>query len=214
VITYGEAKSFLSRYAGNAGVGATASGIDLFVRQVLDYLLISGQHGNLRTFCFQAVNGCITLPYELEVPLKVKIDKEVGTVHDTWFTFANQDVLEECLPAIDALKEQSGTFATVYDLPSLGANVGVYGTAVEAATANIVIMGKDPAGNEIYTNHEGTQYAGERLTIKTGEIRYTQAVFGTITGILKTRTNGYATLVWIYPSTGQKGFLASYSPLE
>ena len=75
-------------------------------------------------------------------------------------------------------------------------------------------MGKDPAGNEIYTNHKGTQYAGERLTIKAGEIRYTQAVFGTITGILKSKTNGYATLVWIYPSTGAKGFLASYSPFE
>ena len=60
MITYGEAKSFLSRYAGTAGICATASGIDLFVKQVLDYLLVSGQHGNLRTFCFTAVDGCIT----------------------------------------------------------------------------------------------------------------------------------------------------------
>jgi hypothetical protein len=214
VITYGEAKSFLSPYAGNAGIAATSSGVDLFVRQVLDYLLISGQHGNLRTFCFTAANGCITLPYELEVPLKVKIDEEVGTVHDKWFTFATQDILQDCIPAIDALREQAGTFPTIYDLPTLGANVGVYGTATEAAGANIVIMGKDPAGNEIFTNHKGVQYAGERLTIKSGEIRYTQAVFGTITGIVKSHTNGYATLVWIYPSTGQKGFLASYSPYE
>jgi hypothetical protein len=214
VITYGEAKSFLSRYAGNAGVGATASGVDLFVRQVLDYLLISGQHGNLRTFCFSAVNGCITLPYELEVPLKVKIDSEVGTVHDGWFTYAPQDILQDCLPATDALKEQVGSFPTVYNLPANGANVGVYGTAREEATANIVIMGKDPAGNEIFTNHQGTQYAGERLTIKMGEIKYTQAVFGTITGVVKTKTNGYATLIWIYPSTGTKGFLANYSPYE
>lgn len=214
MITYGEAKSFLSKYAGNAGVGASASGVDLFIREVLDYLLISGQHGNLRTFCFTAVNGCITLPYELEVPLKVKIDKEVGTVHDGWFSFASQDVLEECIPATDALKEQVGTFPTVYDLPSAGANVGVYGTASEDATAHIIIMGKDPAGNEIYTNHQGTQYAGERLTIKMGEIRYTQAVFGSITGIVKSHTNGYATLIWYYPTTGTKGFLASYSPFE
>jgi len=79
VITYGEAKRFLSPYAGNAGIGASSSGVDFFVKQVLDYLLISGQHGNLRTFCFTTNKGCITLPYELEVPLKVKIDSEVGT---------------------------------------------------------------------------------------------------------------------------------------
>lgn len=214
MITYGEAKRFLSPYAGSAGVSAGASNVDLFVRQVLDYLLMSGQHGNLRTFCFTAVNGCITLPYELEVPLKVKVDGEVGTVQDTWFTFADQGLPEGCIPAIDALREQSGDFYTVYNLPAAGANVGVYGTASEDAEAYIIVMGKDPAGNEIYTNHMGTQYAGERLTVKMGEIKYTQAVFGTITGVVKSKTNGYTTLIWIHPSTGAKGFLASYSPLE
>jgi hypothetical protein len=214
VITYGEAKSFLSKYAGTAGLCATASGVDLFVKQVLDYLLTSGQHGSLRTFCFTAVKGCITLPYELEVPLKVKIEGEVGTVQDRWFTYANKGMLEECIPATEALREEVGNFPTVYDLPSAGAYVGVYGTACEDADAHVIVLGKDPSGHEIYTNHKGTQIAGEYLTVKIGEIKHTQALFGEITGIVKSRTNGYVQLVWVYPSTGQKGYLADYSPLE
>ena len=213
-ITYGEAKKILSQYAGRAGKCPDAAEIDLFCRQCFQYMLFSGQHGNLRKFCFNAVKGCITLPYELEIPLKVKIEGSVGTTWSKWYEYYNYGEMEGCIPASNALYEEPNTSPTVYDVPNSFCRVGVIGTADEDPNAFIIVSGVDASGREIITDHQGEQIVGEYLRIQKGMLRYTQTAFAKITGIKKTKTNGYTQLLWVRPELNTRGFLSDYSPLE
>lgn len=213
-LTYREAKETLARFAGTGGLCADNPEVDMFTRQVMDYLLLSGSYGNVHKFCFCSVGGCITIPFELETPLKVKVDGVVGTVWDFWQEFHATKFLDACLPADNSLSEDPNVFPTVYPLPAGGAQVGVLGFCEEDCTARIIVQGRDPTGREIITTHNGEQIVGEHLTIRKGIITHTQVVFGEITGIVKSETVGYVQLVWIKPAYNQKGFLADYSPLE
>lgn len=216
-LTWKQAKDFLSQYAGRGALcPTTPDKIDLFVRSVLEYMLISGSYGNIRKFCFCAVKGCITLPYELEVPLKVKIDGQVGSVWDKWFEYHSAKNFEEagCTPAQDALFEDPNEYPTVYDLPATGAQVGVLGTCYEAEDAHVIIQGVDTSGREVFSVHKGQKISGEYLSIQKGNLRFTSTTFAKITGVVKTKTNGYVELFWVREAFNQKGFLSDYSPLE
>lgn len=213
-LTYREAKESLARYAGTGGLCADNPEVDTFTREVMDYLLLSGSYGNIHKFCFCSVGGCITLPYELETPLKIKIDGAVGTVWDKWMEFHATKFLQDCLPADNSLSEDPNRYPTVYPVPSGGAQVGVLGFCDEECGARIIVQGRDPTGREIVTMHNGEQIVGEYLTIRKGTITHTQVIFGEITGIVKSPTVGYVQLLWVKPASNLKGFLADYSPLE
>lgn len=214
-VTFGEAKKILSRYAGLGGTCPSGDNLDLFCKQVFQYLLFSGQYGNLRKFCFKSQKGCITLPYELETPLKVKIEGQVGTTFNKWFEFYNVGELEGCVPVANAMYEDPNTFPTVYDPPNPYCRIGALATTEEEESdASIIISGKDASGREIITNHQGEQISGERLSIVKGSIHYTNVPFAQITSVTKTKTRGYVQLFWIRPELSQKGFLADYSPFE
>jgi hypothetical protein len=217
-ITYGQAKKILAPYQARAGKCADAEGTDFFVRQVLEYLLISGENGSIRKFTFHAVKGCFTVPFELEVPLKVKIDGEVGNVWDRWFEWHNRKNLDEgCVPADEALYEDPNYYPTVYDVPPGGTQVGVIGTCNESDDAHVIVQGIDGNGRDIYTVHKGVQVKGEYLRISRGQIRYTTKKFYKIAEVLKTRTVGYVQLLWVVVNdddTITQGMLADYSPVE
>lgn len=213
-VTYSEVKKILAQYVGRGGKCPNAEDIDLFVKQALQQLLFSGQHGNIRKFCFKAVKGCITVPYELETPLKVKVDGDNGNVWNKWYTWYSATEVDGCLPASNALYEEPGLFPTVYDIPDGGARVGVLGTANESDEAYVIIQGTDTSGRDIFTVHNGQQIHGEFLRIRRGELRYTTVKFGKITSVKKTKTQGYVQLLWVKPDVSTKGFLADYSPLE
>lgn len=213
-VTYADAKKTLSRYAGLGGQCPSGDNLDLFCRKVFDYMLSSGAGRDIRKFCFNAVKGCFTAPYELETPLKVKIGDKIGTVWNRWFDFYNYGELEGCIPASNALYEEPNVFCTVYDLPNGFCRVGVVGTASEDSSATLIVSGKDPTGREIITDHEGQKISGELLKIEKGTLHYSKVVFGEITGVTKTVTNGYVQLHWYRPELGLRGFLSDYSPFE
>lgn len=216
-LTYGQVKNILAQYQGKGGKLPTAEQIDLFVKEVLQYLLYSGSYGAERVFEFTAQNGVFTAPYELEVPIKVRVDGRVGTVANRWFTYrsGNDNFGKGCFPAHDVLLEDPNIYYTVYDLPSGGAYVGVQGIADEPDGAYIIISGRDVTGREIFTNHKGGQLAGELLEIRCNTITWSNVRFGTIDSIVKTRTVGYTPLHWTQDkNSGLKGFLSDYSPIE
>lgn len=207
----------LAQYAGRAGFCPDPDSIEVkwFLRKVFEYLLLSGSYGNLRKFVFQAVKGVITLPYELEVPLKVKIDNLVGSVWDQWFEYhSSKDMGDDCCLAQDAMFEDPNSFSTVYDIPYGGARIGVNATCEEAADAHIIVQGYDASGRQIFTTHKGEQINGEYLSIKKGVLKYTEVSFAQISSILKSPTKGYVQLLWVCPDKNTRGFLADYSPLE
>lgn len=213
-ITFGEARKILARYAGKGGLCPDDPEVELFVKKVLQQLLYSGEYGNLRKFCFHATQGCFTIPYELETPLKVKVDNLVGTVWDKWFEWHSSNDLLNCIPADRALQEDPNYYPTVFEIPPGGARIGCLATCGEAEGANMTVKGEDATGREIFSVHNGEQVSGETLRLSRGEIRYTNVTFAKITGIVKPKTNGYVQLLWIKPEENRKGFLADYSPLE
>ncbi len=214
MLTFGKAKEILAKYNKRGGTCVTDPSLNLFVIEVLQQMLWSGTYGNLRKFCFCAQKGCITIPYELEAIEKIKIDGCIGTSWDRWYEFHSVKDTTGCQPVGNAMFEEPNYFPTVYDVPNGGSRVGVYGTCQESLDACIIIKGVDPTGREIVTIDRGEQIVGEKLYIRKGEVRYTQTTFAQITGIVKTPTIGYATLLWVDPVRNLKGFLADYSPLE
>jgi len=215
MLTFLKAKEICSKYNRRGGTCLDDPSLNQFTIEVLQYLLWSGSYGNLRQFCFCAHKGCLTIPYELETIEKIKIDGIIGTAFDRWFTYHTGKVdFNNCPPIANAVYEEPNYFPTVYDVPEGGSRVGVYGTCNESPEASIIVKGIDPTGREIVTTHDGHQVVGEKLIIRKGEIRFTQAVFAQITGIVKTRTVGYCQLLWVNPSANLKGFLSDYSPLE
>lgn len=213
-ITFGEAKKTVAQYAGKGGKCWDSDVTERFLRQVLEYLLISGQHGNLRKFTFKAVKGIFTAPYELEAPLKVKIDGEVGSSWDKWFEWYGYGDFSdsECIHANAILEEPSSPI--VYDLPPGGSHVATLSYCEEDCDAHILVKGFDLTGRRIHSEHNGEPIVGEYLSIRKGVRVYTNNKFGKITEILKTKTSGYVQLLWVDPETNDCGFLADYSPLE
>ena len=214
MITYREAKQLLFRFQGTAGRCIDDPAVDTFVRQVLEYLLYQGTHGNERKFCFQAHNGCFTLPKELEVPLKISIDGRAGTVWNRWFEYHSGSMVNnKCLPS-DAATEEPNRFPTVYDGPLTGFRVGVKGWCDESPNAHVIVKGVDPTGKEIFTDHQGVPMVGEYLTIRKGILTVSNQIFGRITEIAKTVTEGYCTLFWTDEQNLRTGYLADYDPYE
>lgn len=214
MILYREAKKLLSKYVGSGGKCPNDEEVDLFIKQVLQYMLIRGNHGSTRKFCFHAENGCFALPYEVETPLKVKVDGAVGSVWNKWFEYQSGNDLDDCYPAGTHLYEEPQTLPTAYQLPEGGAQVGVMGTCTEGPNAHVIIKGLDNSGRTIYVAHDGGQTVGERLNIKKHVIVQTQAVFSKITEVYKEKTNGYVELFWVRNNGEEKGFLSSYDPYE
>lgn len=213
MITYGEAKKQLRKYANTAG-SCNPEDLDLFVRKVLQYLLFSGEHGNERKFCFHAENGCLTLPQELETPLKVRIDGVVGQVWSRWFEYHSGVDLDKCDDVNRAMYEEPNRFPTVYDLPEQGAYIGALGTCNEAEDSHIIVKGLDTTGRTVYTVHKGEKIVGEYLSIKKGKLQTGSVLFGKITEVSKSKTNGYVNLLWVSSDKLNRGFLADYDPYE
>lgn len=214
MLTFLQAKQILSKYNKRAGSCLDDPELDMFCIEVFQQLLWQGTYGNMRKFCFMAESGCFTIPNELETIEKIKIDNWVGSSWDRWFEYHSSGDIPGCTPLGNAAFEEPNYFSTVYELPAGGARVACMGTCNEAPEANIIVKGIDPTGREIITSHAGQQIVGEYLSIRKNEIRFTQATFAQITGIVKSPTVGYVNLLWRNVVTSMQGFLADYSPLE
>lgn len=215
MITYGEAKKILSKYIGIGGKCPSSDETELFVKQVLQYLLLHGTYGNERKFVFCAQNHCITLPPELETPLKIKIDGQIGSVWSRWFEYkSGNDLVDGCTCDAKSLLTEANRYPTVYDLPSCGGFVGVTSVCEEAPDAHVIIKGVDLTGREIYTDHQGQQIVGEYLSIKKGQLTKSSVKFGKIREVYKTLTKNYVTLLALDECGLSRQFLSDYAPWE
>lgn len=212
---YGQAKTLFAQYANRGGVCATASGVDLFMRELFQYLLYSGADQDLRQFTFIAQQGVFTLPAEVESIQKVRIDGAVSQVFDQWFTYRSSKYLDgDCLCPGDALFELANYASSAYDIPACGGNPAVLAHCAEDADAHIIVQGKDMTGREIFTVHQGDKIAGVYLSLVKNQLQYSLVKFSTITNVVKSPTVGYVTLYSYDPTTGKKMFLSDYTPLE
>lgn len=213
-LTFGDIKILVAEYAGKGGVCEDSPLATSFAWQVLEYLLIAGTYGSIRKFDFVVQDRFFTAPPELETPLKVKVNGQVGTVLSKWFDFRmSNGELEGGLDAGKALLEEANPVFTAFPLVP-GYRLGVLGTAAEDPEAFIIVQGTDILGTDIITSFEGEQVRGIKFRIKKGELRTTEVAIANITGIIKSKTKGYVQLYSYEKHVNQREFLGHYSPLE
>lgn len=232
IITFGQAKKELARYAGKAGKCRDDDQVDLFVKEVIQQLLFRGANGNLRKWVFLTQNGMFTAPPDLELPLKIKIDGEVASSFDKWYEFYDNNTLSNCVPCEEGIFEEPNVVFTAFDLPPHGARILAKPICKEALgspesnsfcppdtsdtpeEAHFVITGRNEFGEEVFMPHKGTQLKGEYLSINKFKPKFTQTCFTAITGIEKTVTNHYVDLMWFDPHTKLTGLLGKYKPSD
>lgn len=219
IITFGDAKKFLARYAGKAGSCKDDGIVDLFVKSVIQELLNRGANGNVRKWQFNTQNGTITLPSDLQLPTHIRIDGlsggSPGNIYDKFYEFYEESTLADCYPWEKGAVEEVNTYFTQYDIPSCGARILAVPRCVEDAGAHLMIQGLDLSKKDIWMPlASGGKGKGEYLTINKADPKFTASTFSTITGIEKTVTKDYVRLYWYVPDTGAKGILADLRPNE
>lgn len=214
MLTFKEVKAIVAPFSGRAGGSPASDSVGTFAKTVMESLLYSGSQGGVRRVSIRACNGLLSLPPEVELPVKVKINGRATEVWGKWLTYSQ--VHEDCsnYPPADSVMSEEGETPLAYPLPSGGSVVGVMGVYDEVPDAHVLIQGKDSTGKAVYTWHNGEQLPGERLTIKKGQITHGQVVWGEITGVSKPKTNGYIQLWAVDPFTDYRQFLADWSPSE
>lgn len=222
-LTFREIKELVFPYAGRTGKNPDTEEVAVFARQVMKYLLWSGDQAAFRKLCIIVQRGCLVLPPEVEIPLKVKINHKVSEIWNKWFSFhsvgdefdrsgSESTIGRAYYPASSTLIESGEETPLAYGMPEQGSIIGVMSTCEEATDSYLIVEGKDRSGREIYTSFNGEQVVGEKFRLAKNEIRYGQVCFGTVSSVLKPITNGYISIFAVNPHTKQKTFLADYSP--
>jgi hypothetical protein len=182
----------------------------------MEYLLFSGSHAGTKRLDICAYKGCVTLPQEVELPIKVRINGRVADVWDKWFSFRSvSEDFEKCYPAGDILLDDGSTTPLAHNIPTGGSIVGIMATCDEDSSADVIVQGNDVTGRQIFTfDKNGNKVTGERFSLTKNQIRYGKVTFGEVTGIVKPVTNGYVTMWAVNPSTDKRTFLADWSPSD
>lgn len=214
IITLGQARKLLSRFAGKAGKCEDSEDTRLFVMEVVQRLLHKGANGNLRKWCFCTQNGCVTLPEDVDTVLKAKVDGLSERVWSKWYEWYDVNEGDDCHSWPAGVSEENNKFFTIYDLPPGGAHIVAVPLIAEDCKAHFVIQGLDDLGRTVYVEHNGEKMAGEFLSIDKAESKRTKTRFSKILGIQKTVTNHYVRLYWYKPETGEQGLLGEYKPGE
>jgi len=209
IITYGQAKRQLAKYAGKAGKCVDDADVDLFIKSVIEELLNRGANGNLRKWQFYSQNGTITAPPDLLLPIKVKVEGPCGTtqgnVYDKFYEFYDQSSLDVCTPWEKGAVEEPNTFFTQFNIPTCGAHIMACPRCNEEEGSNLILQGTRKGGEDIWGVHKGENFKGEYLSICKAQTKYTSQRFYSITGIQKSVTKDYVRLYWYNPKTGEKG---------
>lgn len=214
------AKEFLAEFAGESGGCPDDPKTGLFVAEVVQRMLHRGANGAYRKWCFTTCDGCITLPWELETPVRYKIDGQTCNVWDHWFEF-HEAAAGECDPDhcksegwVEGLYIEPWYYPTVFELPCGGAHVYASGRRPEDCDSHIIVQGLDSTGKPIYVPHKDEQILGEYLPIRHNKPQHSECRFHKITGVYSTQTTDYKRLYWHTPENGKSGLLVELRPEE
>lgn len=216
--TFGKLKQIVAPYAGMAGKCASSADTEMFARGVMEYLLMEGSTAAIRELKIFAYNGTVVLPPEVEVPLKVKINGRPSEIWNKWCTISNPSSNfdgHDCYTAWDVLAENGDYSPIAYPLPPAGSRIGVMATCEEDSNDRVIVSGLDVTGREIYSeNSQGERVVGEEFRLVKNEIRYSQFIYGKVTGVIKPITNGYVQLFAYDPQTDARTFLVDWRPSD
>jgi hypothetical protein len=215
-LTFGKAKELCQPYCGASGKAFDSKELHDFTIKALQYLLIAGSPGGEKLFEINAGPGFLTVPYELESPLKMIVNGRVGNSVNQWFEFRSKpNNCDRYLDCADLIIENTSSFYTAYDGPDSGFQVGIKATQSGECNKCFIVSGQDASGREVFTQHKGAHISGELLEVpeNAAMIKWTNVFFTKITGVVKEYTSGYLTCYW-RDHKGNVGFLSDYSPVE
>lgn len=198
IITFGSLLELIAPSLGRAGTGNcdfTNPSVRLKAVSLLqEYVQRSG---SLKKWEIYSRNNIVTLPRDLALIRKVKINDEVSTVHSPWYEFFDQLApreFENCGNWQKGIRQEVNTFPTVYDVDPRGAYVlADLGKRCKTSTTGYTIIKGICAdtGEDVYTTHKGELIHGERLDLEQGFSKRTTRRFKVVTDISKSETDDY-----------------------
>lgn len=215
-LTFGEFRELIAPYSGRAGRCASDPSVRLFARQVMELLLNSGAEGSVMEVRAVACDGMVSLPPEVEVPLKVKVNNRVTEVWDHAATFHSGNIdSDKCLSWGEAFIEDGNRTPLDYAFPKCGALIAIQGNCKEDDDCVVYIQGKDTVGKEIYSTWKGEQITGVKFQVEKGKLKYSEIEFGQVTSVVKSKSNGYVSAYAVHSTTKRiLRFLADWAPSE
>lgn len=198
IITFGSLLKLVAPNLGRAGVGdcnfqdpATRLKVVSLIQEYVQ------RSGSLKKWSVYSRNNIITLPRDVAVVLKVKINGAVSPLHSHWYEFYDQLAPREfdnCGDWQSGVIQEVNPYPTVYDMEPCGGHVlAEIGKRCKAATnVSTVIQGISADTNEdVYTTHQGVLIHGEHLDLVSGVAKRTRTRFKTVTNITKSETDDY-----------------------
>jgi len=221
IITFGQLLKLIAPYLGRSGVGDCSfsdPATRLKAASVLqEYIQRSG---SLKKWTVYSRNNTITLPRDLALILKVKINDAVQTAHSTWYEFYDQLAPREfdnCGDWQAGVIQEVNTFPTVYDISSSGgyvlAEIGKRCKDVKDVYTIVQGISAD-TGEDIYTTHKGELIHGERLDLESGVAKRTRSRFKAVTAITKSETDDYVKYYQQVSKESTPTLLALLAPKE
>jgi hypothetical protein len=196
LITFGQ---LFDTVAANLGRSGSCDKNDPAARLRAASLLQEYVHrsGSLKRWDLTTKNNLVTLPRDIAVILKVRINGESTTAHSKWYEFF--DHVKDCAGKEDwaeGVIQEVNTFPTVYDLPcgggyilaELGRRCG------NPKGAYIIVQGLNEHGADVYTKYHNEHIHGEKIYLESGVLKRSQTFFSKITAITKVQTDDYIKL--------------------
>lgn len=192
------------------------------IAEALEFALHQGGGGNiLREWRLPVRNGLVSLPRDLETPIKFKFAHSAnggfGVFHSPYLSYSSAGVrttsgYTDWNPQYEL---QAGYTPTQFAVPPCGARLVLTTTNYEDVGAKFSIQGKQN-GRDIAPLHNGYKTSGEILTVyhaNDTEKKYSAYSFNEITNVVKDLTCSYITLTAI-DDHGSMYFLSLYHPDE
>jgi len=197
IVTFGQVLELVAPYLGRAGAGSctlTAPATRLKAATLIQEFV--QRSGTLKKWQVYSRNNTVTLPRDLAVVLKVKINESVEPVHSKWFEFYDQMSAREFDGADQwqaGVIQEVNSFPTVYDIPVCGAHViaELGNKCRDAKNAYTIIQGIDQHGVDVYTHYKNELIHGERLDLEKNVAKRSRTKFSKITNITKSETDDY-----------------------
>lgn len=204
ILTFGQLLATLSPYIGRAGsCDTTDPATRLKVASLLQEYVMRA--GSLRKWNLTTRSNSFTLPKDLAIILKVKVNGVTEQPLSTWYEFFD-NVGGSDMSCYDSQEWANGVIQEVNNYPTVYDHTGGYvlaelGKKCGKSGSITTIQGVDEKGEDIYTKHKGALIHGELLSLEPGVTKRTNRYFSKIISITKDVTDDYVR----YLSQGSKG---------
>lgn len=197
LLTFGQLAGIVAPFLGRSGAcDLNDQATRLNIAALLQEYIFRA--GSIATWKLTTHNNTFTLPRDLAVILKVKINGVTETAFSPWYEFFDgvgaQDHSCRGEEWASGVIQDVNNFPTVYDLPCEGGYVLAELGRKCSSKLNpgyTIIQGIDKDGNDVYTKHKGENIHGERLDLESGVAKRSNVFFKKITAITKSQTDDY-----------------------